>query len=414
LFYGQNAADDLYDHLTQAHIGRKQTGSLCLTCKWVEHDEFGKPSVCGVTKSKRDHITSHLRVHVPLHPHTCHYCHKKFKRPQDLKKHQRVHAPRSESRHSSQGEDPHGFRRESISSNYLSPDGSPQSNQTFAMHQLDLAMASALQAAQGTPLGPAHMYSTPPMEGGFGERRDPLATTHPNGYYAAAPPAQSPYDAQEAYPARLSSTRVHGSGHAATGSADAHGSTLQLNSDFQASHSRRESFAPSQTNSLAMPWQQQQHQRHLGEASATTTFVGTPTTTSFSNSNAMQAQHSYQSNFHSNPNSNYKRKRSYSEEVAAHTSSYPFPLQYPTPTLSTDEYAAKTHSLTLSHAQSQSHNSPLDSASDAGNALDLLMSASSAPSNPSFQYLLGESPMNKRPRVDLPYPTGTHSDSNYY
>lgn len=41
---------------------------------------------------KRDHITSHIRVHVPLKPHKCDFCQKAFKRPQDLKKHVKTHA----------------------------------------------------------------------------------------------------------------------------------------------------------------------------------------------------------------------------------------------------------------------------------------------------------------------------------
>ena len=41
---------------------------------------------------KRDHITSHIRVHVPLKPHKCDFCGKAFKRPQDLKKHVKTHA----------------------------------------------------------------------------------------------------------------------------------------------------------------------------------------------------------------------------------------------------------------------------------------------------------------------------------
>ncbi|KZO95963.1 hypothetical protein CALVIDRAFT_455728, partial [Calocera viscosa TUFC12733] len=72
----------LYIHLCNDHIGRKSTGNLCLTCKWKD---------CGVSCAKRDHITSHLRVHTPLKPHNCEICNKAFKRPQDLKKHEKIH-----------------------------------------------------------------------------------------------------------------------------------------------------------------------------------------------------------------------------------------------------------------------------------------------------------------------------------
>ncbi|CAG8640825.1 16315_t:CDS:2, partial [Dentiscutata erythropus] len=73
----------LYQHLANDHVGRKSTGNLCLKCHWDK---------CEVQTTKRDHITSHLRVHVPLKPHVCPRCRKAFKRPQDLKKHEKIHS----------------------------------------------------------------------------------------------------------------------------------------------------------------------------------------------------------------------------------------------------------------------------------------------------------------------------------
>jgi hypothetical protein len=76
-------AELLYDHVCERHVGRKSTNNLNLTCQWGS---------CRTTTVKRDHITSHIRVHVPLKPHKCDFCGKAFKRPQDLKKHVKTHA----------------------------------------------------------------------------------------------------------------------------------------------------------------------------------------------------------------------------------------------------------------------------------------------------------------------------------
>ncbi|KAL1873447.1 hypothetical protein VTK73DRAFT_945 [Phialemonium thermophilum] len=78
-----SSAEVLYDHICERHVGRKSTNNLNLTCQW---------NSCRTTTVKRDHITSHIRVHVPLKPHKCDFCGKSFKRPQDLKKHVKTHA----------------------------------------------------------------------------------------------------------------------------------------------------------------------------------------------------------------------------------------------------------------------------------------------------------------------------------
>ncbi|KAL4069788.1 hypothetical protein V8B97DRAFT_2024474 [Scleroderma yunnanense] len=80
----------LYNHLCNDHIGRKSTNNLCLTCKWKD---------CNTSCAKRDHITSHLRVHTPLKPHVCEICKKSFKRPQDLKKHEKIHTEEHHAQH---------------------------------------------------------------------------------------------------------------------------------------------------------------------------------------------------------------------------------------------------------------------------------------------------------------------------
>ncbi|RKO86883.1 hypothetical protein BDK51DRAFT_11807, partial [Blyttiomyces helicus] len=73
--------DELYEHLTQVHVGRKATGNLCLSCYFLGCPHNGTPF------QKRDHITSHLRSHVPLKANICETCSRTFKWPHDLKKH---------------------------------------------------------------------------------------------------------------------------------------------------------------------------------------------------------------------------------------------------------------------------------------------------------------------------------------
>lgn len=90
--------ETLYEHLCGEHIGRKSTGTLSLECRWGD---------CTATARKRDHLTSHCRVHTPQKAYNCtvsdsgpsakpslisaQTCNKAFKRPQDKKKHERTH-----------------------------------------------------------------------------------------------------------------------------------------------------------------------------------------------------------------------------------------------------------------------------------------------------------------------------------
>lgn len=121
-------AESLYNHLCEVHVGRKSTNNLSLTCRWEN---------CRVITVKRDHITSHIRVHVPLKPYKCDFCQKNFKRPQDLKKHVKTHAEdsastqsasRSDTHRNSAGSMPAYMNRNSLTGSYANIDQYPLHN----------------------------------------------------------------------------------------------------------------------------------------------------------------------------------------------------------------------------------------------------------------------------------------------
>ncbi|RKP06625.1 hypothetical protein THASP1DRAFT_30065 [Thamnocephalis sphaerospora] len=72
----------LMHHVSEEHVGRRALGHLSLRCEWAD---------CHVVARKRDHIISHVRLHVPYWPLVCPICNRRFKRNPALKRHFRRH-----------------------------------------------------------------------------------------------------------------------------------------------------------------------------------------------------------------------------------------------------------------------------------------------------------------------------------
>ncbi|OBZ79846.1 hypothetical protein A0H81_01475 [Grifola frondosa] len=189
--------ESLYNHLCNDHIGRKSTGNLCLTCKWKD---------CGTTCAKRDHITSHLRVHTPLKPHVCEICKKQFKRPQDLKKHEKIHT-----------EEHHAQHKHSKAITVSDPSrvrGEQEKPRTMSS-----LTASSTQQERHTPTARAKSSSLPLSEHSSGGDFGVLPTPSPELDYSAEPVSgtrnhlyrQNPLPTWEVLPEDISGRPTQGS-----------------------------------------------------------------------------------------------------------------------------------------------------------------------------------------------------------
>jgi hypothetical protein len=72
------------DHVCEGRIGRASRGQVQLTCDWDN---------CAKYFTKRDHITSHMKAHVPVNDLKCNVCDSTFQRTQDRQKHEKTKHP---------------------------------------------------------------------------------------------------------------------------------------------------------------------------------------------------------------------------------------------------------------------------------------------------------------------------------
>ncbi|EWY81692.1 hypothetical protein FOYG_15914 [Fusarium oxysporum NRRL 32931] len=152
------------EHISERHVGRKSNNNLNLTCQW---------NSCRTTTVKRDHMVSHIRVHVARKPHKCKFCGKSFKRPQDLKKHAKRHA--------------HGS---------LQPSQDPQSGpDSRSQSPSDISQLNSPSRPRPSAY-PSFEADSPVDHASYCDRNGqmrtnalpfPHHTRHPSGYYAPQP-----------------------------------------------------------------------------------------------------------------------------------------------------------------------------------------------------------------------------------
>lgn len=180
--------DDLYRHICTDHITKrprkkskprsfdpsvKEPPIPPLYCEWEN---------CQVCVQKRDHLTSHARIHIDTKPFECDQCFRKFKRPQDLKKHLRIHKESGNSNDIAGSYPPYtpsslnrtnqggsAFTHSGLSGSYGAsvgtPIGGPMGSQRVPLHALGAPLsaiggAPAMGAPFGAiPLGPSYGFS---------------------------------------------------------------------------------------------------------------------------------------------------------------------------------------------------------------------------------------------------------------
>jgi hypothetical protein len=75
------SAEDLFKHVS-LHIADAKSEKMPFLCRWSD---------CDKQNHRKDHLVSHIRVHIPHRPYKCKVCGKAFKRSNDTREHELIH-----------------------------------------------------------------------------------------------------------------------------------------------------------------------------------------------------------------------------------------------------------------------------------------------------------------------------------